>query len=707
MDKVISLYKLLAIFILLCLSMFASTCYAEDGKAIAFYYDDSGSMQTPIERWLAANYSLQLLSSLISIQDEMYITKTSSPNSARKLNNSSDISKFLQEMQSEPAPNSGTPYAGISTLISKLENSQKSQKWLVLITDGTFSKINQQQLDNDIEKARKLGIKASFILIEKGASTELANYWKQKIGSEVVAINRASRLPEKMEELAAKLTDRDADGLDIKKNNNQVTVSSIFPLRSMVVITQGNQDVEVSNAYLLSNAGKRALQQLKYDIKSRQDNSNIHKYASVSHLNFAQPIDLGDESAVIEFDGNVQAVDLAILPEVSARLDVSVVDKQGQKLNKNGQGFYELCTGESVVLKSKLTDSNNKSLVAYANSSSAFDVGFVDSKGQSISTSYNKPDEVFQVEFSTQDTVFLHPYAKHKGYFNFQSDTLNFQPIDCQRDVNIINTTELDTDKRWVKPINELNENDHITFQVSIDGNSVSKSELESWQWQYDNEHWQMSINDGQIQFAPITDCCAFVWSRQQAHTDEFKFKTITTNKHDSINYPTPMQYEWASPEGLQKIWWLYACPIVSLISIIAFLWYLYRILFVKARFRRGANIHIKRDGYVTLEPLVRGKNLFMHWFWPSKQEKKVINGITFLAIGRGGYSVMVSGKSLTEQHEIDGWLYDEDAKEQADAKLSDQDVIIKAGIRYDEPEYMLQYTTHSKMPNWPTDDYF
>lgn len=676
-------------------------------KAVAFYYDNSGSMTEPMERWIAANYSLQLLSSLVSQNDEIYVSSTSSPENTRRLSSTNEILDFLQLMQNEQSPESGTPYTGITTLLSALEQSQKTDKWLIAITDGEFESFTNQQLATDIEKARKLGVKANFILIERSGSSAVAREWSNGVGSETIQISRATQLPNKMEELAAKLTDRDADGLDVNINNNRVTVQSIFPLRSMVVITQGNQDVKVSNAFLQSNSGNRDLEKRQFDIKSVQENPNVHRYASVSHLNFENPIDLGDETAVVEFNGDAGKVDLAILPEVAARLDVSIYDESNKKVDKNAQGFYEICKDQHLVLHSKITDNNSNSLTSYANNLNNFDVGFEDSTGTLIQSNFNNNTQIFETTFTTNQTTFLNPYAKYRGYFNFQSDTINIQPVDCERDIKITNTTKVDNDRRWVRPLNELDNNDKIIFKVTLDGKPAKEQEMIKWQWEYDTEHWDMIATEGKVEFLPITNCCVFVWSRQQPHSQEFKLNVITANKYDTITLPNPMQYEWSEPAGLHKYWWLYGCPITALLSLLSFLWYLYRIIVVKQRFGRKAKVHIIQDGDETFEPLVRSKSLLKHWLWPSKVETKVVNGITFKAIGRGGHAILVAGKSLTQDHDVDEWMYDENAKEQANARLRDGSVIVKKGIQYNQPEYMLQYATSSTKANWPSNSFF
>lgn len=675
-------------------------------RAIALYYDDSGSMTEPIQRWYSANYSTQLLSALKSQDDELYVVKMTTPTHVEKIQSESQINTFIQKMQQEPTPTAGTPYTGMTTLVQSLAKSQAKEKWLIVVTDGKMDSSSQttNQIQQDKSIAEKIGIRTIFVLVEQGADRQLAEFWNNNNPNYIIQTNSA-KLTGVMTKLASTVTGRDNQGLNLQQMDNTVTVSSLFPLRNLVVITQGQHKVSVTHAHLLSQSGKRPLTLTTHDIALHphgvdNSSSNLPRFGNVAHLSFGGAIDVGDEKAEIIFNHNTKGLDLAVLPEVAGRLNIEVLDDNEKPLSKNSEGSYETCIGATVQLRSHLIADNSKSLISYATNPTDFDVGFDGQTPFKSTLSANK--DYFETTISPTSKLALYAFAKYPHYFNFQSQPITFNPINCKRTIDIVSTTTLNDDNRFVRSLDELSDDDKLEYTITIDGQPASKHLLDTWQWQYDHKHWQLHTDEGRVWFTPHTACCALVWARQQAVSERFQLTLATGNQYDTINYPTTIHYDWQPPEGLAKIWWL-LCPIISAFSLIMLGWYLWRILIVKQRFNRRAKLHIYESAtrLIIAKRFVPTSKLLSHWLLPVKHEVVRIDGLTFEAIGKT--TTLVKGAGLTEFHEIPNWNYD--PTKPMDAKVSDMWVIELYDNR-GKIIKLMQFSATGQSSTFKPDDY-
>lgn len=656
------------------LALLSSTAYAE--RAIALYYDDSGSMISPnVHRWYAANYSAQLLSSLKSPSDELYLAKMTSPHRAEKIQSVSQVDAFIAQMQKEPPPNANTPYDGMTTLLDSLSKSTADEKWLVVVTDGMMDVSTQakaEQLKQDKARADKLGIRTVFVLVEEGADRQLAEFWNADRPQYIIETT-AQGLTGIMSTLATTITGRDSQGLQITQTGKVATVSSVFPLRNLVVIAQGQHKVGVTHAELLSASGSRPLTLSTHNIalheQAQGSGGGLPQFGSVSHLSFGGSADTGDEKADIHFNDKTDGLTLAILPEVAARLDIEVLDTAGNPLTKNAEGHYPLCTGDTAELRAKLTADSGKSLIGYAKDTALFDVGFL--AGSTVLTA-NVGGDYFSATISPTTPTKLHPFAKYPNYFNFQSQPISLVPEDCIRTIDIVNTTQLDSDGRWVRSLDNLDDG-RLEYSVSLNGKPAPKAMIDGWMWTQGDDNWRLHTADGKIWLTPKTPCCALFWQRPKAGVGKFAL-TLTTNRpQDTINNPAPIAYEFKTPQGLAYVWWL-ICPFVVWLGAMASVWYLWRILFIKQRFHRRAKLHIYEANTRLKRPraLVPNKRLLSHWLLPVKHETVQLEGLSLHAIGKT--TILIKGTGLTEFHEIPNWSYDETRP--TDARLTSMQMI-------------------------------
>lgn len=679
---------------------------AHANRAIALYYDDSGSMLNPIERWYSANYSAQLLSALKSPDDELYIVKMTNTQQVEKIQSESQVGAFIQKMQQEPEPNAKTPYDGMTTLVESLAQSQAQEKWLIVVTDGMMDVSTQakaEQVKKDKQTAEKMGVRTLFVLVEQGADRQLAEFWNDKSPSHIIETNSA-KLTGVMTQLASAITGRDSQGLTLKHTGNTIAVSSIFPLRNLVVITQGQTKASVTHAHLLSQSGKRPLSLSTHNIALHPSgvgsSSKLPRFGNVAHLSFGGAVDGGDEKAEIAFDGSTKGLEVAVLPEVAGQLSVEVLDNTNTPLSKNSEGRYDVCVGDTVRLRSRLTADNTKSLISYAPNSAEFDVGF---DGQTpIKSTLSPSQDYFEASVSPVSELALYPFAKYPHYFNFQSQPITFSPINCKRTIDIVSTTPLDGDQRFVRSLDQLSDDDKLAYTITLDGAPAPKATLDTWQWQYDTTNWQLSTEDGKLIFTPKTPCCALFWQRPKPTAQNFQITVATGNQYDTINYPTATPYEFVSPAGLAKLWW-YLCPLVSWLGLVGFVWYLWRILIVKQRFNRRAKLYVYESATRLNTPkrLVPTAKLFSHWLLPVKHETVQIEGLTLQATGKT--TALIKGAGLSEFHQIPNWSYDDIRP--LDARILNMQVIELYDNR-DKIVKLMQFSAKGEPSTLNLDDY-
>ncbi len=681
------------------------------GRAVAVLYDDSGSMISPRSRWIGANFSLQVMSALLVEGDELYLAKMNAQPQPRRTVVPGDVDAFLASLQREPPPQpkADTPYDAVDDLLEALGRSSAGQKWLIVVTDGEFTNFNTSAAQAQIDRiVRPLGIKPVFVLIERSGSFDAARFWNSAAGAAVVEASKASQLPQRMEELAALLTGRDSNGLALDRSGSEVQVSTKFPLRGLVVLTQGSTNLRVASAF----TGIRPMTIRGHAIRAREPVADIPRHAHVAHLFAQDGIAAGEKAVSIRFSSPVDSDRVKVYPEVAARMEVGLVGADGQALKKDGQGYYGVCTGESVTLQTRLVGSDGKPLTPGRQDLGTFQVGYETLPGQAQRSTIAANQEFFESRIAPSVEVRILPFARYPGYFNYQGDTLTLRPVACKREVVVKLETPLDRDGLWSARVDQIAAAAPLRFGVTIDGQPATEAELKSWAWRNDSARsWEHKVQGGKILLIPRAGCCVMTWARPKAHAGQIDFAQWQTgNSADKVFWPAPVRYSWLLPESMfGRLWWLYGCPAAALLGIAFLGWYLW-MLARKDRFDRRAVLHKRKRGReTTLVPLVRGRDWLSRWFWPSPRESRVVEKYRFTAIGGSGQAVLVAGKTLSEQDEIVGWRFDPQRHDrklpQVDARLLDRGTIRHraslAGPR-DRFDIELQYARMGLAPKWP-----
>ena len=696
----------IAVLAALVLWLLSSHVAAAPSRAVAVLYDDSGSMTQPRTRWIGANLSLQIMASLLNQGDVLLLSKMNAQPLARRYEVPGGIDALLTDLQSEPTPNGNTPYAGIDELLRLLKDSPATEKWLLVVTDGEFNGFTEESAQRQIDTIVKpLGIRVAFLLIEHG-KFDAARYWQKAAGATVVQADNGSEVPLRMEEIATMLTGRDANGVQVTHDGNDLLISSRFPLRGVVALMQGDSDILVSEAL----AGQTAMTVRSHKARVRMRTPGIPQGANIAHVFSPNGIAAGEKIVRIKLSGPSSGNRIKIYPEVAARMEVAVLGADGKALLRDSQGFFRYCQGEEVDLQTRLIGPGDLSITVGRNDVPTFEVGFAQDAGTVTRSSIDAKQERFAVRIKPSANQRLLPFARYPGYFSYVGEPLNLRAIACKREVAVTLESRLSPDGLWTQRVDRLATTPPLVFAISIDGSPATDVVLKDWRWQTDSlKDWDLRVENGKLYLSGRAGCCAMTWSRPKAHRGSLQLMTLSTgNARDVIRLPAPVSYEWTLPDRMQdRMWWLFGCPIAALFLLLATMLYLW-VLFIKERFGRRAAVHVLRRRTDTKVPFCRTKDLPKRWLWPSRRETKVIEGLKFIAVGRGGHAVLVDGKSLTSKYEIDTWQFDEQLQDlkrpQRDARLKDQSIIARrpsGGYRAEDVDLRMQYAQRGQPSNW------
>lgn len=151
--------RLLAVFLSLFLLLPAiMPVFAESNeptRQINLVYDDSGSMIGRWNRekkeyeyydtWCQAKYALEVFAGLLGQKDKLNVYYMSGYSDAGlKLDGSRGAGHNVAEVHKKVTRDGDTPFGAVTTAMNKLKGSKADEKWLVILTDGTFEKKNAE-----------------------------------------------------------------------------------------------------------------------------------------------------------------------------------------------------------------------------------------------------------------------------------------------------------------------------------------------------------------------------------------------------------------------------------------------------------------------------------------------------------------------------------------------------------------------------------
>lgn len=120
-------------------------------KIISVMYDDSGSMYWGnTTTWAKGNYALQQMAAQLQKQDTMFVTYMSNPGHAETVAEKHiEHQKAIDRIQKHTDIANASPISALDTAVNKLmkcrSNREDSEYWLVIYTNGAFTKNTSDQ----------------------------------------------------------------------------------------------------------------------------------------------------------------------------------------------------------------------------------------------------------------------------------------------------------------------------------------------------------------------------------------------------------------------------------------------------------------------------------------------------------------------------------------------------------------------------------
>ena len=399
-------------------------------KNIYVVYDDSLSMKKE-SRDIYANYALQTLASLLSEDDNLTITRMSDIKEDfrnKTIVNLKDINSELKYFEKNlVAKSQVTPYRSIETIVDYMDktSSKDESNWLIIITDGEFEDgkpiSNIENVKNAISKSvQKINLKPIFLLIgsnqkelEKYETQEGIRVWKEIFGEgEFPKIFKASNQKDiitKMREIAQLLTSKSSKSLDdiYSVNNNKLEFNSLFPLSKIIFLDQAEGEEKLNTLEKIYIDGKEINIDKQY--KPLKNERKILLAANVIH------IEGNNNKIILEFKENVTK-NIKVLPEVSAKFKVSLLDEEGKEL-KNG--LLEIPSEEKFNVTAKLLKGDSNELLDYVDGTEVI----LNYGNKKIPLKYNKEKNVYEGVLEIEKgRKSIDGTAEFPGYFYYQSD---------------------------------------------------------------------------------------------------------------------------------------------------------------------------------------------------------------------------------------------------------------------------------------------
>lgn len=399
-------------------------------KNIYVVYDDSLSMKKE-NRDIYANYALQTLASLLSEDDNLTITRMSDIKEDfrnKTIVNLKDINSELKYFEKNLiAKSQVTPYRSIETIVDYIDKtfSKDEANWLIVITDGEFEDgkpiSNIENIKNTISKSiQKINLKPIFLLIgsnqkelEKYENQEGIKVWKDIFGEgEFPKIFKASNQKDiitKMREIAQLLTSKSSKSLDdiYSVNNNKLEFNSLFPLSKIIFLDQAEGEERLNILEKIYIDGKEINIDKQY--KPLKNERKILLAANVIH------IEGNNNKIILEFKDNITK-NIKVLPEVSAKFKVSLIDADGKEL-KNG--LLEIPSEEKFDVTAKLLKGDSNELLNYVDGTEVI----LNYGNKKIPLKYNKEKNIYEGVLEIEKgRKSIDGTAEFPGYFYYQSD---------------------------------------------------------------------------------------------------------------------------------------------------------------------------------------------------------------------------------------------------------------------------------------------
>ncbi len=168
--------KKTAIFLLVFVILFSSAAFfagaesSAPSRQIHVVFDDSGSMirnprtKEPVDTWCQAKYAMEVFAAMLESNDTMNIyamsdfeyTEQAKPR--LHLDGKSGMSTNVAKVHNMVTHDMNTPFASVRKAYNDLAGAKADEKWLVVLTDGEFQKVNGDINNYFAKKSDKVNV---------------------------------------------------------------------------------------------------------------------------------------------------------------------------------------------------------------------------------------------------------------------------------------------------------------------------------------------------------------------------------------------------------------------------------------------------------------------------------------------------------------------------------------------------------------------
>lgn len=573
----------------MCLAMLLSLTllaapFSAQAKNVAVVYDDSHSMSQG-ERWNPANYAMQIITALLNDQDKLWLVRMSDPHVAASFQGVRGIENNLVRLKSmRGLASGGTPYPSLRTAIDKLPTGAMEENWLLVVTDAEeFSHFDEKRAQQDIQDAViKKHAHAVFVVIENPGNnqgSEVVDYWVRHGQAIRINVQNAGEIPSEMEKLAT-LMEHSAGpgGLVDVRSGTEIAVSSVFPLRRLLVL---RQDTLTGTLQSAAHGTLGVLDVRQHIANAQKSIPQTPSTARIYHLRTKQVMDGGKNIIKLKFDAPVDQMRYTLIPDVAARFEVLLKDDLGKPIQRDSSGQYPYCEGSEVQVEARLLDDAGKPITVGRKDTVSFEVGVNYAPNKMAIDAHQ---ERFVVRLKPTGNVGLTPYAKYLGYFHLLGDPMQLQPSPCAKDIQIFVRSGLDHEGTWSSSLDTIKSAPFIHLSAMVDGRPISQEEFDRWILRDTSGFMDVERQGTDWLIRPHAYCCAIFWARPSAGLRSIQLSMTSDRPVDKISLPPAIKFNLTdSGTRAGQIWWI-ACPYITWIGLLLALLYLWRLI-IKDRF--------------------------------------------------------------------------------------------------------------------------
>ena len=240
------LFTIIVLAVLLTPFFLVRIVYAEGEKRLIYVvFDDSSSMSSDY-RWYRAEYALEVFASMLDEEDEMKVYPL---NSNRVLEiRGKDVNRVNAAHQWAMNHSGGnTPFNPVIRAANELIGAKGTytERWLVILTDGVFTK-GSKDIEDRISEWNGKGLKTIYLAIGKGA-----NIIRSDPGNNFFSYtaDNSNDILKNVRDIANRIFQRlILPNNHYKKNGTTYTLNIDVPTSSIIVFAQG-ENVSIGDLY--------------------------------------------------------------------------------------------------------------------------------------------------------------------------------------------------------------------------------------------------------------------------------------------------------------------------------------------------------------------------------------------------------------------------------------------------------------------------